>query len=143
MSALTRPEQGYRVDHQGYAPEIWVGLFATALYLIQGKPIIAGITDWLEISLGVVLALGSGLCLIGSAIGTRWFQPQAPKRRSYRFHLVGLPLIIASLIWYSYAAATSGELVLIALGGALGLCIEIGSVRMLIDIVEDLSDEES
>ena len=142
MSAFTRPEQGNRVDHQGYAPEIWVGLLITALYLIQGEPIIAGITDWLEITLTTVLALGSGLCLIGSIIGTRWFQPKAPKRRSYRFLLAGLPMIIESLAWFSYAAASSGELVLIALGGALGLCIEIGSVRMMIDIVEDLSDEE-
>jgi hypothetical protein len=143
MTVLTRPEQGYRVDHQGYAPEIWVGLLITALYLIQGEPIVAGITDWIELTIDALLALGSGLCLIGAALGTRWFQPDAPKRRSYGFHLVGLPLIILSLIWYSYAAATSGQLVLIALGGALGLCIEIGSVRMIIDIVEDLSDEQS
>lgn len=141
MSALTRPEQGYRVDHQGYAPEIWVGLLVTALYLIQGEPVVAGITDWLEISLDAVLAFGSGLCLIGSALGTRWFLPKTPKRRSYRFHLVGLPMIIVALVWYSYAAATTGNLLLIALGGALGLCIEIGSVRMMIDIVEDLADE--
>jgi hypothetical protein len=141
MTAFTRPEQGYRVDHQGYAPEIWAGLLITALYLIQGEPVISGITDWLEVTLTTVLALGSGLCLTGSVLGTRWCQPHAPKRRSYRFHLVGLPMIIVSLAWFSYAAASSGELVLIALGGALGLCIEIGSVRMMIDIVEDLADE--
>jgi hypothetical protein len=142
MTVLTRPEQGYRVDHQSYAPEIWVGLFITALYLIQGEPIIGGITDWIEMTVNVLLALGSGLCLIGAALGSRWFMPETPKRRSYRFLQAGLPLIIISLAWFSYAAATSGQLVLIALGGALGLCIEIGSVRMMIDIVEDLSDEE-
>lgn len=141
MSALTRPEQGHRIDHHGYAPEIWAGLLLTALYLMQAGPILGGIGDRLEYGLEALLALGSVICLIGAATGTRWFLPRCAKRCSYRFHLVGLPLIIASMAWYTYANASSASLALVALGGGLGLCIEIASVRMLIEIAEDLRDD--
>lgn len=140
MSALTRPDQGHRIDHQGYAPEIWVGLLLTALYLMQATPLLSSITDWLEFTLEAVLAVGCGLCIIGSAIGTRWCLPEAPKRVSYRFVQAGLPLIVIALAWYTYAAATEPSLLVVTLGGALGLCIEIGSVRMFIDLTEELKD---
>lgn len=143
MSAsLTRPEQGYRVDHQGYAPEIWIGLLFTALYLMQATPLLSSITDTLEFALEAVLALGCVLCITGSALGTRWCFPQAPKRISYRFVQAGLPLIVIALAWYTYAASTEPSLVVVTLGGALGLCIEIGSVRMFIDVTEGLKDGE-
>lgn len=138
--ALTRPEQGYRVDHQGYAPEIWIGLLLTALYLIQATPLLSSITDWLELTLEVLLAVGCALCIAGSAIGTRWCLPESPKRISYRFVQAGLPLIVIALAWYTYAAATEPSLLVVTLGGALGLCIEIGSVRMFIEITEELKD---
>jgi hypothetical protein len=140
MSALTRPEQGHRIDHQGYAPEIWAGLLITALYLLQSEPLVVTIADRLEFALDGVLAVGSALCLLGAASGTRWFFPKTPKRCSYRFHLLGLPLIVAALAWYTYAAADAPDLILVALGGGLGLCLEIASVRMVVEIVEDLKD---
>lgn len=141
MSALTRPEQGHRIDHQGYAPEIWAGLLITALYLLQSEPLVVTIADRLEFALDAVLALGSALCLLGAASGTRWFLPKTPKRCSYRFHLLGLPLIVAALAWYTYAAADVPNLILVALGGGLGLCLEIASVRMFIDVAEELRDD--
>jgi hypothetical protein len=142
MTALTRPEQGHRIDHQGYAPEIWAGLGLTALYLMQAGPILGGINDRLEFALEALLVIGSVICLIGAMTGTRWFFPSCPKRCSYRFHLVGLPLIVIAMAWYTYANAASPSLALVALGGGLGLCIEIASVRMVIDIAEDLREDE-
>lgn len=143
MSVLTTAEQGHRIDHQGYTPEIWIGLFITALYLLQTEPMIVTIGDTLEIALDTLLAVGTGICTIAAALGTRWFFPSVPKRISYILQLVGLPIIIVALAWYTYAS-TMGEpeLVLVALGGALGLCIEIGSVRMIIDIADDLRDQQ-
>ncbi len=138
MTALTRPEQGHRYDHQGYAPEIWIGLLFTSLYLVQSEPMLNSITDWLELAIEVVLAVGCTLCIIGSALGTRWCFPETPKRVSYRFTQVGLPLIVLSLAWYTYAASSAPSLLVVTLGGALGLCIEIASVRMFIDITEEL-----
>lgn len=138
--SLTRPEQGHRIDHQGYAPEIWIGLLLTALYLMQAVPLLSSISDWLEITLEAILALGCALCIVGSALGTRWCFPQAPKRVSYRFVQAGLPLIVFALAWYTYAASAEPSLVVVTLGGALGLCIEIGSVRMFIEITEELKD---
>lgn len=136
--SLTRPSQGHRIDHQGYAPEIWAGMLLTALYLLQADPVVANINDTVEDALDVALGFGSLLCLVGAALGTRLILPRTPKRCSYYLHLIGLPVIIVSLAWYTYAAGTSDSLLAIALGGGLGLCIEIGSVRMMIDIVEDL-----
>ena len=140
MSALTRPEQGHRYDHQGYAPEIWIGLLLTALYLMQSAPLLSSITDRLEFALEAVLAVGCAICIVGSALGSRWFFPSATKRLSYRFVQAGLPLIVVALAWYTYAAAAEPSLVVVTLGGALGLCIEIASVRMFIDITEELRD---
>jgi hypothetical protein len=142
MSALTRPEQGHRIDHHGYAPEIWVGLLLTALFLMQAGPILGGVDDGLELVLEGILAAGAGISLIGAMTGTRWFFPECPKRCSYRFHLVGLPMIILALAWYTYANASSSSLALVALGGGLGLCIEIASVRMLIEVADEMRDDE-
>lgn len=137
MSALTRPEQGYRIDHQGYAPEIWIGLLLTSLYLLQSGPLLSSITDWLEVTLEVVLVIGCALCITGSALGTRWCLPKTPKQTSYRIVMAGLPLIVIALAFYTYAASAEPSLLVVALGGALGLCIEIGSVRMFIDLMAE------
>lgn len=142
MSTLTTPDQGHRIDHQGYAPEIWIGLLITSLYLLQTDPQIVTITDRLEVALEVVLATGAAISTLAAFLGTRWFFPRVPKSTSYRLQLVGLPLIIVALAWYTYASASSPSLVLVALGGGLGLCIEIGSVRMIVDIAEELRDGE-
>lgn len=139
---LTQPEQGHRVDHQGYAPEIWAGLLITALYLLQFKPIMETISDGLEFFLNILLALGSGICLVAAMLGTRWFFPRCRKRCSYSLHLIGLPLIILSMAWYTYASASAPSLILVALGGGLGLCIEIASVRMFVEITQELSEDE-
>ena len=56
MSTLTTPEQGHRIDHQGYTPEIWIGLFITAVYLLQTEPLIVTIGDTLEVALDALLA---------------------------------------------------------------------------------------
>jgi len=37
-------------------------------------------------------------------------------------------------------AKRKANLILVALGGGLGLCLEIASVRMVVDIAEDLRD---
>lgn len=143
MSTLTTPDQGHRIDHQGYAPEIWIGLLITSLYLLQTDPVIVSIADRLEFALDALLALGTGVCTLAAFLGTRWFFPSVPKRIPYRMHLVGLPTIIVALAWYTFAAAGNPNLVLVALGGALGLCIEIGSVRMIVDIADELRDGET
>lgn len=143
MSALTTPNQGHRLDHQGYAPEIWIGLFITALYLLQTEPVMVTIMDELEFALDALMAVGAGICTLAAFLGTRWFFPRVPKRTPYIMQLVGLPIIVLSLAWYTYASATAPNLVLVALGGGLGLCIEIGSVRMIVDIADDLRDGET
>jgi len=135
MCVLTAKGDGHRMDHRGYVPEIWAGLLLTALFLIQGDRVIAPIQDGLELAVNWVLAVGSSLCLVGSAVGTRLLLPRARLSTAYGLQMLGLPLIIVSLAWYTWAATDSGNLVLAALGGGLGLCIEIASLRMFVDLV--------
>jgi len=137
MPVLSSPDSDHRFDHQSYAPELWAGLFLTGAYLTQSDPIIDTLEDHLERGLDIALALGALLCLIGCAVGTHWFFPRARRTTSYTFQLFGLPLIITALAWYTYSAAdfSHPNILLTALGGGLGLCIEIGSLRMFIDLV--------
>lgn len=127
--------RSHRLDHQGYVPETWAGLLLTALYLIQGDRVIAPLNDNVELGIDVMLALGAGLCLLGAAIGTRLFFPHARRALSYGLELLGLPLIILAMAWYTWAASDTSNLLLAALGGGLGLCIEIASVRMFVNLV--------
>lgn len=127
--------RSHRLDHQGYVPETWAGLLLTALYLIQGDRVIGPLNDNVELGVDAMLALGAGLCLLGSAIGTRLFFPHARRASSYGLELLGLPLIILAMAWYTWAASDTSNLLLAALGGGLGLCIEIASVRVFVNLV--------
>ena len=142
MSALTRPEEHPRIDHQGYAPEIWIGLLLTSLYLMQAGPVLSSLSTTMEFVVEAILATGCVISILGSALGTRWFFPRFGKRRAYRLHLIGLPLIVIALAWYTYAAAYIPSLLVVTLGGALGLCIEIASVRMFVEITQELSEDD-
>lgn len=141
MSSLTTPAHGHRIDHQGYAPEIWIGLFFTALYLLQTEPVMVTIADKLEFALDALMAVGTGICTLAAFLGTRWFYPKVSKRTCYRMHLVGLPIIVLALAWYTFASAEYPNLAVVVLGGGLGLCVEIGTVRMIVDIADELRSE--
>jgi hypothetical protein len=143
MPVPTPPSADYRIDHRGYVPEIWVGLLLTALYLAQADRVIPSISDSLELALDLMLAIGCLLCLVGAALGTRWCFPRVGRSVSYGLEVLGLPLIIISLAWFTYAATDSqntSSLLLAALGGGLGLCIEIASVRMFVDLVTGIRE---
>lgn len=143
MSIPVPPSAMHRLDHRGYVPEIWVGLLLTALYLAQADRVVASLADPLELALDVMLAIGCVLCLVGAALGTKWFFPEAPRSVSYGLECLGLPMIIISLAWFTYAATdadNTSSMLLAALGGGLGLCIEIASVRMFVDLVTGIRE---
>jgi hypothetical protein len=129
-----------RIDHQGFVPEIWAGLLITALYLMQIGPNIPNLSDYLEDVLSLLLFLGSGICLVGAVLGTKWFFRKIRRKVSYVLQLVGLPMIIFTLGFYTYASVDTSEMLITALAGGLGLCIEIASVRMMVDLVQELTD---
>lgn len=136
MCVLTPHDCEHRIDHRGYVPEIWVGLLLSALYLLQTDPILDGITDNLERVISSTMAVGSLACIAGASMGTRWFFPKARLAMCYGLQLLGLPLIILSLAWYAFAVSVDHDrLLLSVLGGGLGLCIEIASLRMFVDLV--------
>ena len=141
MTAVSHVDAG-RIDHEGYVPEMWVGLLATSLYMVQVGPIIPNLSDYIEAWVTLGMFVGSVICLIGVVLGTKWFFPKVRRRVSYIIELVGLPIIILSLGALTYASVDSSQLVLTALGGGLGLCLEIGSVRMIVDLVDQLGEED-
>lgn len=128
----------YRIDHQGFVPEIFSGLMLTALYLMQLGPNITAINDYLEDVLALLLFTGGVLGLLGVALGTKWLFPSISRKVCYIIEMVALPFMIFALAWYTYASVDVNDLVVTALGGGLGLTIEIGLVRLFFDLVQDL-----
>ena len=130
-----------RIDHQGYVPETWVGLLATALYMMQVGPMIPDVSDYIEDWLALILFAGSATCLVGVVLGTKWFFPQIRRRICYIIELVGLLMIVGALAWLTYATVDAQQLIVSALAGGLGVAIEIGCVRMFVDLIDELNGD--
>lgn len=142
MTAVDRVDCD-RIDHQGFIPEIYAGLLLTALYLMQLGPSLSNISDYLEDVLALLLFVGCVGGLFGVVLGTKWFFPGLRRKVSYMVQLFSVPLLVVALAWYTYASVDADQLLVTALGGGLGLCIEIGLVRLFVDLVQDLNEGES
>lgn len=140
MTAVDRVDC-YRIDHQGYVPETWVGLLVTALYLMQIGPNISNLNDRVEDALALSMFTGSLICLVGVVLGTKWFFRRTRRKVAYIVELVGLPFIIASLGWLTYASVDARQVLITAMAGGMGLCIEIASVRLVVDLIDDLNED--
>lgn len=132
-----------RIDHQGFVPEIYAGLMLTSFYLAQLGPTIPVLNDVLEDWLNLSLFLGTLLGLIGVVVGTKLVFPRTRRRVSYIIGLCGIPLVVLPLALYTYATFDNNNLVMTALSGGLGLCIEIGLLRMFVDLIQDLATDHS
>jgi len=130
-----------RIDHQGFVPEIFAGLLLTALYMMQLGPSLANINDYLEDVLSLMLFAGSFVGLVGVALGTKLVFRRVRRRVAYWVELFAIPLMVFPLAWYTYASVDASSLLITALGGGLGLTIEIGLVRLFVDLVEDLHED--
>lgn len=130
-----------RIDHQGFVPEIFAGLLLTALYMMQLGPSMPNINNYLEDVLALTLFGGSFLGLIGVALGTKLVFRRLRRRVAYMVELVAVPLMVFTLAWYTYASVDAEDLLITALGGGLGLTIEIGLVRLFVDLVQDLNED--
>jgi len=132
-----------RIDHQGFVPEIFAGLLLTALYMMQLGPSLGGINDYLEDVLSLVLFAGSFVGLVGVALGTKLVFRRVRRRVAYWIELFAIPMMIFSLAWYTYASFDPDSLLITALGGGLGLTIEIGLVRLFVYLVQDLHTDHT
>lgn len=130
-----------RIDHQGFVPEIFAGLMLTALYMMQLGPNIPNLDDYLEDVLALIMFIGSVVGLIGVALGTKLVFPHVVRRKAYWFELFAIPLMIIPLAAYTYASVDTNQLLITALSGGLGLTIEIGLVRLFVDLVQDLHED--
>lgn len=141
MTAVDKVDEG-RIDHQGFVPEIYVGLLSTSLWMMQVGPSISNLSDYVEDILALALFVGSVICGAGVILGTKWFLPHTRRAKSYAVQLIGIPILIASLGWLTYASSDPNQILLTALAGGLGLCIEIGLVRLFVDIVQEFAHDE-
>jgi ABC-type amino acid transport system permease subunit len=120
----------HRIDHGSYAIEIWAGLFISGIYILSAPQVLFSIPNWFENTIAGILCVGSGLCLWGAALGTKWCYPNAAEQTSYRLELIGLPLI--SIILGVLAVATDvSAIAQFTLSGGLGVPVQIASLRMI------------
>ena len=123
-----------RLDREGvYTIPIWLGLLLTGLYVLARPGIHSTLDLRLEATLAIITIFSSSLCLIGVAI---------PQRiTAYKMQIVGLAINFFVL------GALAGHIdrPLIeqwTLAGSMGGLIQIGNVRMIIQLWSAIRDDK-
>ena len=123
-----------RLDREGvYTIPIWLGLLLTGLYVLARPGIHSTLDLRLEATLAIITIFSSSLCLIGVAI---------PQRiTAYKMQIVGLAINFFVL------GALAGHIdrPLIeqwTLAGGMGGLIQIGNVRMIVQLWSAIRDDE-
>lgn len=121
-----------------------LGFFTWSLSLMVIGPIpnstISELSDSIQDMLAASIFIGSGVCLSGSLIGTRFLRPKADVRLSYKFALWGIPAISGSIGVYVWAIIhDTGSFWLSAYAGSIGLFLCIGVLLNGIDIAFEIA----
>lgn len=133
-----RPEPK-RVDRSRMYMWVHIGLVMVGVS-VAVRPASAGVLTHLDAdtnrALAVCMIIGSGLSLIGTAIGGRWFFPKAARdvRLPYMIGVSGQLSVIASLTFYTRVIWMYSDTVG-TLGGGLSLtilcaCVHISTVAI-------------
>lgn len=120
-----------RLDRGMYTVPIWFGLFLTGIYVVLAPQSEEHFVDSTENVLGYLFSLSAALCLLGAALGTKWFKPNTKLATSYWLEIVGLSGICILLgvdavvtdltLWQQFTMA-----------GSLGAILQIGSLRFIV-----------
>ena len=123
-----------RLDREGvYTIPIWVGLLLTGFYVLWRPGIHSTLDLRLEATLAIITIFSSSLCLIGVAI---------PQRiTAYKMQTVGL--VINFLVLGALAGHIDRPLIeQWTLAGGMGGLIQIGNVRMIVQLWSAIRDDE-
>jgi hypothetical protein len=106
-------------------------MFSAVSMLIQGPVPGSNLEELSEITqtmLALFLFAGSGLCVFGATVGSKYWFPRWGRIRSYRVGICGVPAVVTSLGFYSYAIYAGAVNVASALGGTLGPLMTLGTL---------------
>lgn len=119
-----------RLDRQGmYTLPVWVGLLLTGIYVLWTPRVDPLISEQLEDRLAVAVIIGSMMCLIGAAIPDRI--------TAYKLQVPGL--FITFVVLGFLAAHVDRSLIQQwTMAGGLGGLIQIGNVRMMIQLSREI-----
>ena len=123
-----------RLDREGvFTVPIWLGLLLTGLYVLARPGIHSTLDLRLEATLAIITIFSSSLCLIGVAI---------PQRiTAYKMQIVGLA--INFLVLGALAGHVDRPLIeQWTLAGGMGGLIQIGNVRMIVQLWSAIRDDE-
>ena len=123
-----------RLDREGvYTIPIWAGLLLTGFYVLWRPGIHSSLDLWLEASLAIITVFSSSLCLIGVAI---------PQRiTAYKMQIAGL--VINFFVLGALAGHIDRPLIeQWTLAGGMGGLIQIGNVRMIVQLWSAIRDDK-
>ncbi len=123
-----------RLDREGmYTIPIWVGLLLTGFYVLWRPGIHSTLDLRLEATLAIITIFSSSLCLIGVAI---------PQRiTAYKLQIVGL-VINFFVLGYMAGHIDRPLIEQWTLAGGMGGLIQIGNVRMIVQLWSAIRDDE-
>ena len=123
-----------RLDREGmYAIPIWLGLLLTGFYVLWRPGIHSSLDLWLEATFAIITIFSSSLCLIGAAIPQRIL--------AYKLQIVGL--VINFLVLGYLAGHVDRPLIeQWTLAGGMGGLIQIGNVRMIVQLWSAIRDDK-
>ena len=123
-----------RLDREGvYTIPIWVGLLLTGFYVLWRPGVHSTLDLRIEVTLAIITIFSSSLCLIGVAI---------PQRiTAYKMQIVGL--VINFLVLGALAGHVDRPLIeQWTLAGGMGGLIQIGNVRMIVQLWSAIRDDK-
>ena len=123
-----------RLDREGvFTVPIWLGLLLTGLYVLARPGIHSTLDLRLEATLAIITIFSSSLCLIGVAI---------PQRiTAYKMQIAGLAI---NFLVLGYLAGHIDRPLIEqwTLAGGMGGLIQIGNVRMIVQLWSAIRDDE-
>ena len=123
-----------RLDREGmYTIPIWLGLLLTGLFVLWRPGIHSTLDLRLEATLAIITIFSSSLCLIGVMISQRIV--------AYKMQIAGL--VINFLVLGALAGHVDRPLIeQWTLAGGMGGLIQIGNVRMIIQLWSAIRDDK-
>ena len=93
----------------------------------------ARLPEWSEYVLAVGFSAAALGLLVAYCAGSRYVFPRATLRRIYQAELIGLTVIVL-VIGFNAVLQDRSLLQLFTLGGGFGAIIQLGSVKMMVDL---------